>query len=349
MIACRSWVGTLLVVLVGCAAQDEKNYTCTKPDENHVGPDGMPDPCHDQGADAGPCAVGTYAHWGALWAAPSLLWIGPEDQAPECPLGPETVAYEGRADLVAPALCEECTCQPPTGSCGLPSTITASSALCNTPGATTSFDAPASWNGQCDSTNQVPSGKAYSLTIGALTMTENGCAPGPTIPAKVISLRWDTFARTCDLGLDPGPLDRTKCVPDVVPAGFTGWCILQKGENDCPTDPGNVFTERHLFYNGVQDDRQCSACTCGAPAGSACTAAVSIYKGNDLTCSGPALVAISVSSQSPTCIEIQLPGQALGSKSAGPTTYLPGTCPAMGGDASGTAIKTNPVTLCCRP
>jgi hypothetical protein len=48
-------------------------------------------------------------------------------------------------------------------------------------------------------------------------------------------------------------------------------------------------------------------------------------------------------------LDIQLSGQALGSKSAGPTTYLPGTCPAMGGDASGSAIPIEPATFCCRP
>jgi hypothetical protein len=149
--------------------------------------------------------------------------------------------------------------------------------------------------------------------------------------------------------LEMGSITRSTCLPDSVPSDFRAWCILQKGENDCPTDPENVFTERHVVYNGVQDDRQCSACSCGAPMGSACTAVLSIYKGADLTCSGLALEQTTISSSSSKCIDIQLPGQALGSKSAGPTTYLPGTCPAMGGDASGSAVATNPVTLCCRP
>ncbi|MEO7593456.1 MAG: hypothetical protein ABI134_19740, partial [Byssovorax sp.] len=91
---------------------------------------------------------------------------------------------------------------------------------------------------------------------------------------------------------------------------------------------------------------QCSACTCGAPTGSACTAAISIYK--DATCSAP-LSQIAISSVAPVCLDIALPGQALGSKSTGPTTYLPGTCPAMGGDGSGIATPTEPTTLCCRP
>jgi hypothetical protein len=146
-----------------------------------------------------------------------------------------------------------------------------------------------------------------------------------------------------------GASERSLCLPeDLPPPGFAV-CIFHEGERDCPTELGNVFTERHVFYQGVEDNRQCSACACGAPTGSACTAAISIYKGNDLTCTGPALVQIPVSSSSPTCLDIQLPGQALGSKSAGPTTYLPGICPAMGGDASGSAVKTNPSTLCCRP
>src|SRR4051812_18914644 len=67
---------------------------------------------------------------------------------------------------------------------------------------------------------------------------------------------------------------------------------LQRRRERLPHGAGNVFTEQHFFYKGVEDDRQCSACTCGAPAGSACTATISIYKGNDLTCGGPPLVGI---------------------------------------------------------
>jgi hypothetical protein len=145
------------------------------------------------------------------------------------------------------------------------------------------------------------------------------------------------------------PFPRTICLPDDPPPPGFRVCIFHEDEMDCPTEPGNVFTEQHFFYKGVQDDRQCSACTCGAPTGSACTATISIYKGNDLTCSGPALVSIPVSSVEPVCFDIALPGQALGSKSAGPTTYLPGMCPAMGADPSGSAVKIKPATFCCLP
>jgi hypothetical protein len=181
-------------------------------------------------------------------------------------------------------------------------------------------------------------------------MIENGCSPGPPIAAKVVSLHWDTLARACDVDLLKGPVDRSICLSEnLVSPGFA-LCIFREGEHACPTDLGNVFTEQHVFYSGAQDDRQCSACTCGAPTNSACTGTVAIYKGNNLTCIDPALVPVPISSKSSTCIDIQLPGQALGSKkSVGPTTYLQGTCPPIGGDASGSASPTEPDTFCCRP
>lgn len=349
MIARSFGAGLLLVFLAGCVQNLTWHYTCDNPEPDHLGPDGEPDPCHDRDVGGLECKVGKFVHWHHSWDSPSWVWIGVEDQAPECPLGPGTLSYEGRTDLVAPSICEACTCEPPTGSCALPSKLTASQAVCDPKvKPTIPWDAPTPWDGTCDSTTQLPDGAAHSLTIDAIAMTENGCAVGPPVAAKVVSFHWDTYARACDVHWTLGPSDRSICLPpDPPPPGFA-LCIVQKGENACPTDPGNTFTEQHVFYEGVQDDRQCSACTCGAPTGSACTATISIYKGGG--CSGPTFAQIPISSANAVCIDIALPGQALGSKkSPGSTTYLPGTCPAMGGDGSGIATPANPTTLCCRP
>jgi hypothetical protein len=346
------------VVLTGCDVMNLDVYSCYSPDKGHLGPDGQPDPCHHQdSADAGTdgggdpeCDSGELIHWKLPWQAPTLLWFGPPDQVPECPLGPSTVSYEGRADLVAPPVCEACTCEPPTGSCALPSTLTARDAACGTPGAITSFNAPSPWDGHCDSTTQTPDGAAHSLTIDPMTMTESGCAPGPPVPAKVVSLSWNTFARGCDVETPGVAGPRSVCFPaSPRPPGFKV-CIFYDGIRECPNDdPRNTFTEQHIFYSSVQDDRQCSPCGCGAPTGSTCKAQLAVYDGNNLTCAGSPLVSIPISSAAPVCLDIALPGQALGSKSAGPTTYLPGTCPPAGGEASGSAIGTEPATLCCRP
>src|SRR4051812_26739271 len=129
MIGRSFWAGALFFAgLVGCDRQYIDFYSCEQPDPGHKDPHGSPDPCHryqapDGGADAGEdaspppsCQVGQYAHWLLPWQPPTLLWFGPPDQAPECPLGPTTLSYEGHADLVAPSACEACTCEPPTGS-----------------------------------------------------------------------------------------------------------------------------------------------------------------------------------------------------------------------------------------
>ena len=356
MIARSLWAGLLLVALAGCNKYMDF-YSCLHPDRGHRDANNNPDPCHENDPEPGEnahaeprCDVGEFAHWSYLWESPTLLWIGPEDQAPGCPRGPTTISYEGHTDLVAPATCEVCTCEPPTGSCTLSSTITASTVGCNIPGgATASFNAPIPWDGSCDGTIQVPGGSAHSVAVEPITIADDVCAAGPTIPAKVISLSWDTVALGCDVDLPKGPVDRSICLPDdLLEQGFA-LCIFRDGEHDCPKEPGTVFTERHVFYQGVQDDRLCSTCSCGPPTGSLCKGQLSLYEGNDLTCSGTTFAQIPLSSAQPSCLDIGLPGQALGGKSAAATTYIPGTCSPMGGDASGSAIPTEPSTLCCRP
>lgn len=193
-----------LVALAGCVVnQGNVGYTCTDPDRDYVDADGQPDPCHlrepaDAGTDA-ECPGGEYVHLPFFWDGPTLLWFGKEEQAPECPHGPMTTDYEGHTDLVAPNECEACTCEPPSGSCALPSKLTASTTTCVDfkNGMPADYDAPTPWDGQCDDTHETPPGAAHSLTIGALAMTENGCVPGPPVAAKVVSSHWDTYARAC--------------------------------------------------------------------------------------------------------------------------------------------------------
>jgi hypothetical protein len=353
--------GVLLVALLfalgACGVQTANVGDCGDDrvaELDHVGPDGQPDPCHlqDPPEPASKCTGGQFVHWQVGWEEPVWLWFGSEEQAPECPQGSTT--YEGHADLVAPDACEACTCELPTGACALPSTIVASSKDCGNfdAGMLTSFNPPVPWDGSCDSTAQLPAGAAHAVKVGALAMTEDGCAPGPTIPAKVLSWYWQTFARACDgAGWVPSLIQRSICIPDADP-GPPGFhlCTVRKGEHDCPSLKDNVFTEQHIFFDGVDDKRGCSECTCGLPMGSICTATISIYKGGDLTCSGPPVDQLTISSATPKCIDIQPPGQALESTSAGPTTYIPGNCQPTGGQPNGlSATGTDPFTFCCRP
>src|SRR5512132_3046521 len=115
MLARSLGMGLLLVALVGCDTLRLDVYRCENPDKGHKDANGEPDPCHRNDPDAGAepsCEAGQYVHWKLPWQQPTLLWIGPEEQAPECPRGSTTISYEGHTDLVALPVCEACTCDP---------------------------------------------------------------------------------------------------------------------------------------------------------------------------------------------------------------------------------------------
>lgn len=278
------------------------------------------------------------------WSGPTWLWYGSMEQAPTCD---GDSFYEGYADFVGGGACELCTCEPSTGSCALPSQLTVSTEACNLPGGSVStFDAPAFWNGQCDGSTFVPAGAAHSLTIAPLVMKEDGCNPGPPVPAKVIPAQGTTFARACHgRGWSVcGDVLRSACVAhDDVPGPGVRLCIFNEGDRDCPIDVS--FTERHVFYDRAEE--ACEDCSCGPPTGSICKTMLSVYE--DGACSGSLVDQVSISSAAPVCVEVAPPGQALGSKSAAPTSYVPGTCQPQGGEANGLITGVNPSTFCCRP
>ena len=85
----------------------------------------------------------------AGWDWPSLLWIGPEEQAPPCP-PLQQVRYEGREELDASAGCE-CQCDPPVLGCAVPAitTSTATCAMADAGPPQTPYDLPAAWDGGC--------------------------------------------------------------------------------------------------------------------------------------------------------------------------------------------------------
>src|SRR5580704_10099541 len=141
--------------------------------DDYAGPDAASD-AGDPGSamDAGdamadgpiqpPCAGACVDSPSAGWEGPYLVWFGPEPDAPSCPVTAPTVVYEGHADLDAgPLPCGPCQCDSPTGACGLPPTLAASSVGCPGTGASailTPFDSPAAWDGGCTADDAVDGG-----------------------------------------------------------------------------------------------------------------------------------------------------------------------------------------------
>lgn len=289
------------------------------------------------------------------WEPPGLLWFGPELQAPPCPDVAGALAYEGHGDLNAANSCGECQCDPPAGWCELPATLTANAATCamtDPSTARTAFDPPLAWDGSCTTNDSVATGQlcdggpcVESLTIAPLAVTETGCKPTQLPIPTDGPATWKTFARACR-GFPLGTCKHSGDVCVALPAPGFIMCVFQKGDNDCSDHELVPFTEKHVFYKGLQDTRSCTACTCGPAIGSVCAAEVSIY--SDDACASAAVVAVLADSNTPTCHDVMV-GSGLGSKAASPPMYEPGACAPSGGEPMGSADPVNPATFCCIP
>ncbi len=283
------------------------------------------------------------------WLGPMLLWKGKVGGEPECPSSAPVSGTRVFAELNAPNSCGACECEAPTGSCALPTTLTAASAQCgdDVPGvASTAFNAHAGWNGDCVTDNSIPANQkcngvncVQSLTIAPLTLTETSCGVSTTPIASKQPSAWGAVAQTCH-GLAPGSCASPSeiCAPAVEP-GFEQ-CVAQFGDRDCP----KTYARKNVFYYSFEDKRDCTPCACSAPVGSTCSAFISVFK--DAACSTP-VVAGTVNATGSACHDVMPSGQALGSKSATTPVYTPGVCQASGGEPIGAAVPAEPLTFCC--
>lgn len=356
----------LLVALTGCQIHE---YTCPNPDKGHRDAHNNPDPCHENDPDTGTPSVDAGATCAGVclrshpygWEGPYLLWIGVEADAPHCsdlPGAPDEV-YSGHGDLDAPTNCDACACAPPTGSCGLPMTLTAYAASCagDGPGVThTHFDPPPKWEGTCTSESAIPPGKlcggvpcVQSVTVAPLTLKESECAPIQPPNVQPPS-RWKKFARAC-AGLAPAPCSTHNevCVSAAPGPEFkqcVGFRLDSQGESGlskCPPD----YPEKSIFYDYFTDDRSCPACTCAPPNGSTCTGSISMF--GDAACGAPlSSTVLQLDALAPKCADLP-PGSALGSKSASEPIFTPGQCaPQFDATKIRVASPHVPVIWCCQ-
>jgi hypothetical protein len=328
------------------------------------------DPCPDAGADAakdaddeqatndaeaGPICPGACVPSPPGWSSPVLVWQGPASEMPAaCPDEAPFVDLRAYAGLVmTPASCGACSCAPSDGGCALPSEVTAVAAPCGTTAATVPFDPPPAWDGGCTAPAPIDAGAqcnggpcVQSLTAGALAVTGESCAPSTAMPASPTPpLSWTTGVLACAGTVDLGACgdSTTVCVsPTALPPPYT-LCVYQSGDQTCP----DAYPQKQSASTGADDTRACSACACGAPSGSLCTAELNVF--TDGACSSSSLLSVPISSLAAPCFDITPPGPALGSMSVDKVAYDPGTCAFSGGQPTGTEAPTGPVTLCCAP
>jgi hypothetical protein len=70
---------------------------------------------------------------------------------------------------------------------------------------------------------------------------------------------------------------------------------------------------------------------------------------DDGACSQSPAAVNNVSSSDELCFNVAPPGRVIGSKTISQPTYIPGACPATGGETFGKAIadEKDAVTFCC--
>ena len=128
------------------------------------------------------------------------------------------------------------------------------------------------------------------------------------------------------------------CVPRL-PSPQQPLCALLDGRQSCPA--GLVRSGGDLFAT-VQDDRKCGPCTCTDPMGGDC-AKVKVQLGNAGKCDGPTALALTPGAPR-ACVTADRALVAPGMQVIG--TPTPGSCTARSA-LTGTALLTDPKTLCC--
>jgi len=291
------------------------------------------------------------------WSDPILVAKAPPGTKLSCPAEAPVHHFTKYADMTADPLTCSCACRPSTGSCKLPTTMSAHNATCNASATiSTPSDPPPGWDGSCSAANPISGGAlcdgkpcVESLTIGPMEAVDDGCevdeleilkgaGDTPTWGVEVIGC--EGFPEEGEVGCGSG----AKCAPNPTPPPEFRLCVYK--EDDVPCE-GEDYTDRFVIYEGYDDQRDCSACTCAQEVeGSACSAMASIYTDN--LCVDPLVLGYPVSSIKEGCFDLTIPGQALGSKAISNVKYHAGTCQPSGGEPIGGVELLRPSTICCK-
>lgn len=165
----------------------------------------------------------------------------------------------------------------------------------------------------------------YAISTPSLQVGGASCDPEATesIPAPT----WGRDVRSCSAAIAEG-CDGGGCLPSTPDAHQM--CIWAAGEAACPPGP---WSQQVITYGDVDDDRDCTACSCGTPTGS-CGGYVEL---NNQGCG-----VIYLGDASPGTCAVQ--------PAASHATYYPepdASCTPSGGSLVGGVAPTDAITYCC--
>lgn len=262
-------------------------------------------------------------------------WNGPvtitesstRDTAPGCDPGYPDHELTAFDDLLAPN--PECDC-----SCISPQDVTCSSAQLT------------KWSTANCSTNPTHTYSVSSCTSvsggsgrwRANAPLPNGTSCTPSASSNIPDASFTERFTACGGPVDAGGCDGGEaCVPH--PSGESNGrvCIWASGDQMCPSN--SEYSDRFAYYGDFSDTRDCTACTCGSPQGQ-CTGQLRLA---NTPCGGTITQQVWLDTDSCTNVSFT-PGSASSWTQNGFTA----TCSDSGGDPTGSAEPTAPVTVCCR-
>ena len=249
------------------------------------------------------------------WTGPLAMMEAPGDgAAPDCGGEPVLLAFR---DLSADDAVCSCGCGEPTETVQCPEFSTldqyeSHTVNCNLQSVAQSFEVE-------EGCNDVPffDDVAFKLTIPDLDLEGVSCVPEPAV--ELPTAVWGQQLAVCELGPDAPTEART--------------CISRQGDAICPEGD---YVQRVLAYRDLEDERSCTACTCGDAEG-ACGATVTLKGGESCAAGGP--------DEGPedTCLTSDTPTRSVELEYNGPDL----TCEGSAVEAEGEVQPADPVTLCC--
>ena len=271
------------------------------------------------------------------WNGPAAVFEGASDQSsPGCSgLYPDD-GVEAFAGFVGPDASCECSCGPPANeSCGeveVRRQGTASNACLQL------GEAPQVVDGACGALDTSYAGGAF-WRVSEFEYSAGACTPeriDSTAPAG-----FDTRVLACQGASPPGACadEGDVCVPRPVAPFGASVCIWMEGDVTCPT--ASDYSVRTLRYQSFDDDRSCTACSCGDSMGSCSGGRVTFGQ----SCGGLAAGTLDAGE----CGRVGATSAQTVAVATASASTPSGSCTPSGGAATGEASPSEPVTLCCLP
>lgn len=292
---------------------------------------------------APPACTGAFACVPAVpagWTGPLEVYEG-ATAPPSCTTN-YTEAFDAHDALDAPPATCGCSCDGSPTGCGAPKLSFYVSSLTDPCNGTACYSTTLS-NGACVTVNDGTSCAGASTTASHVSapaplVTNGTCPPQPS--TQIPPITWGTYARACASTVAIAASDcqaGSVCAPAAAaPYGAT-LCISQDGDVACPS---TGYTTKRVLSGGASDSRGCSACTCGSPAGASCAGSIEAYASSDGSCSGGAVTY----GLPATCYALNQPADL-----RVVVTPTAGTCTPSSVSPTGSAVATNPETVCCLP